>query len=100
MHAYAVLTVMDDDYGFGDDTLGAAEIDFSTAEFIKTPRVLHNFSLKLMDVDKLGNILDMTVRCAPLYGSLVCGASQMDPIDGLAESQCWAQSPKCNSHNG
>lgn len=49
---------MDDDYGFGDDVLGVAEIDFATAEFIKTPRVPQQLALKLMPADPLGNVKD------------------------------------------
>ena len=59
--ACAVLVVKDDDFGFEDYVLGVADIEFATAEFIKTPRVAQDFSIKLQPGDSLGNVADHTV---------------------------------------
>lgn len=56
-----MLVVKDDDFGFEDDVLGVADIEFATAEFIKTPRVAQDFSIKLRPGDSLGNEADHTV---------------------------------------
>lgn len=62
MGASTVLVAMDDDFGFGDDVLGVAEIDFATADFIKKPRIAQQLALKLVPADPMGNIKDTKVQ--------------------------------------
>lgn len=66
----AVLVVKDDDLGFEDDVLGVAEIEFSTAQIVKNPRVAHEMRVKLMPGDALGNLMDnkeVKVPAAPYF---------------------------------
>lgn len=56
------MVVMDDDFGFGDDVLGVAEIEFATAEFIKKPWLPQKLTLKLMAADQKGNVKDTGVH--------------------------------------
>ena len=61
----AVLVVKDDDFGFNDDVLGVAEIEFATADFIKNPRLAQQFSIKLSPADVLGNCVEIVVPPTP-----------------------------------
>ena len=61
----AVLVVKDDDFGFEDDVLGVAEIEFATSDFMMNPGVSQQCSIKLSPGDVLGNIMDTMVHPAP-----------------------------------
>ena len=52
----AVLVVKDEDFGFDDDVLGVAEVEFSTSLIIKNPRIVHPLTLRLLPADSLGNV--------------------------------------------
>ena len=48
--------VKDDDFGFNDDLLGVAEVEFADSNIVANPRVPQQMSLKLRPGNSLGNI--------------------------------------------